>query len=104
MRLQSDPTVVYAMTLGQRKMERKLLRKDLKFKSKFNTYIHKELPPSPICIPGIESLLSTAKPLKSNYLYFVSKNKKNEGHFFSENYKDHLDNIKSIKQKKTIDE
>ncbi len=104
MKLQSDPTVVYAITLGKKKMGRKLLRKDLKFKSKFNTYIHKELPPSPICIPGIESLLSTAKPLKSNYLYFVSKNKKNEGHFFSENYKDHLDNIKSIKQKKTIDE
>ena len=104
MRLQSDPTVVYAITLGKKKMDRKLLRKDLKFKSKFNTYIHKELPPSPICIPGIESLMGAAKPFHSKYLYFVSKNKKNEGHFFSENYKDHLDNIKSIKEKKKINE
>ena len=69
-----------------------------------HTYLHKDLPPSPICIPGIESLVGTAKPLKSNYLYFVSKNMKNEGHLFSENYKDHLENIKLIKERNTINE
>ena len=99
MKLQSDPTVVYAITLGKKKLDRKLLRKDLKIKSKFNTYINKGLPPEPICIPGIESLVATSRPLKSNFLYFVSKNKKNEGHLFSEKYKDHLDNIKSVKKK-----
>ena len=99
MKLQSDPTVVYAITLGKKKMNRKLLRKDLKIKSKFNTYINKGLPPEPICIPGVESLVATSKPFKSNFLYFVSKNKKNEGHIFSEKYKDHLENIKSVKKK-----
>ncbi len=99
MKLQSDPTVVYAITLGKKKMDRKLLRKDLKIKSKFNTYVNKGLPPEPICIPGIESLVATSRPFKSNFLYFVSKNKKNEGHLFSEKYKDHLDNIKSVKKK-----
>ncbi len=99
MKLQSDPTVVYAITLGKKKMERKLLRKDLKIKSKFNTYINKGLPPEPICIPGIDSLIAASRPSKSNYLYFVSKNKKNEGHLFSEKYKDHLENIKSVKKK-----
>ena len=99
MKLQSDPTVVYAITLGKKKMDRKLLRKDLKIKSKFNTYVNKGLPPEPICIPGIESLIAASKPLKSKYLYFVSKNKKNEGHLFSEKYKDHLENIKSVKKK-----
>ncbi len=99
MKLQSDPTVVYAITLGKKKLDRKLLRKDLKIKSKFNTYINKGLPPEPICIPGIESLVATARPLKSNFLYFVSKNKKNEGHLFSEKYEDHLENIKSVKKK-----
>ena len=99
MKLQSDPTVVYAITLGKKKMDRKLLRKDLKIKSKFNTYVYKGLPPEPICIPGIESLIATSKPFKSKYLYFVSKNKKNEGHLFSEKYKDHLENIKSVKKK-----
>ena len=99
MKLQSDPTVVYAITLGKKKLDRKLLRKDLKIKSKFNTYINKGLPPEPICIPGIESLVATSRPLKSNFLYFVSKNKKNEGHLFSEKYEDHLENIKSVKKK-----
>ena len=99
MKLQSDPTVVYAITLGKKKMDRKLLRKDLKIKSKFNTYVNKGLPPEPICIPGIESLVATSRPFKSNILYFVSKNKKNEGHLFSEKYKDHLENIKSVKKK-----
>ena len=99
MKLQSDPTVVYAITLGKKKMGRKLLRKDLKIKSKFNTYVNKGLPPEPICIPGIDSLIATSRPSKSNYLYFVSKNKKNEGHLFSEKYKDHLENIKSVKKK-----
>ena len=99
MKLQSDPTVVYAITLGKKKMRRKLLKKDLKIKSKFNTYVNKGLPPEPICIPGIDSLIATSRPSKSNYLYFVSKNKKNEGHLFSEKYKDHLENIKSVRKK-----
>ena len=99
MKLQSDPTVVYAITLGKKKMERKLLRKDLKIKSKFNTYVNKGLPPEPICIPGIDSIIAASRPSKSNYLYFVSKNKKNEGHLFSEKYKDHLENIRSVKNK-----
>ena len=98
MKLQSDPTVVYAITLGKKKMERKLLRKDLKIKSKFNTYVNKGLPPEPICIPGIDSIVAASRPSKSNYLFFVSKNKKNEGHLFSEKYKDHLENIKSVKK------
>ena len=100
MKLQSDPTVVYALTLGKKKLGRKLLRKDLKFKSEYNTYVNKGLPPSPICIPGVQSLISASKPQHNPYLYFVSKNKKNEGHLFSVNYKDHLKKIKSIKEKK----
>ncbi len=98
MKLQSDPTVVYAITLGKKKMNRKLLRKDLKFDSKFNTYVNRGLPPEPICIPGIDSLEAASKPYKSNYLYFVSKNKKDEGHLFSVKYKEHLENIKSVRK------
>ncbi|MEE2695177.1 MAG: endolytic transglycosylase MltG [Pseudomonadota bacterium] len=103
MRLQSDPTVVYAITLGKKKMHRKLLRKDLKFQSEFNTYVKKGLPPSPICFPGIESLKGVANPYRSNFLYFVSK-KTNGGHFFSSNYKDHLRNIESAKKLKRNEE
>ena len=81
-------------------MGRKLLRKDLKIKSKFNTYVNKGLPPEPICIPGIDSFNRSIKAFKKVIIYiFVSKNKKNEGHLFSEKYKDHLENIKSVKKK-----
>ena len=103
MRLQSDPTVVFAITQGKKKMERKLLRKDLKFKSEFNTYTNKGLPPSPICIPGLDSLKGVANPLESNFLYFVS-NQKDGRHIFSVSYKEHLENIKSIKELKKNNE
>ena len=46
MRLQSDPTVEFSITKGEKKLGRKLLRKDLKFDSEFNTYMNKGLPPS----------------------------------------------------------
>lgn len=97
MKLQSDPTVVYAITGGKSKMKRKLLRKDLKIKSDFNTYLNKGLPPEPICFPGIESLKSTVKPVKSNYLYFVA-NFSDGGHTFASTYKEHLQNIKNVKK------
>ena len=96
MRLQSDPTVVYAITLGKKKLERKLLRKDLKTKSEYNTYLIKGLPPSPICFPGIESLKGAANPIKTDFLYFVS-NYTDGRHIFSKSYKEHLKNIKSVK-------
>ena len=97
MKLQSDPTVVYAITNGKSKMDRKLLRRDLKIKSKYNTYVNKGLPPSPICFPGIDSLYATINPSNSDYLYFVS-NFKDGGHIFSSTYKQHLQNIKKVQK------
>jgi len=99
MRLQSDPTVEFSITLGKKKLDRKLYRKDLKFISEFNTYVNHGLPPSIICFPGIDSLIAVSKPYKSNYKYFVSKNLRGE-HFFSTNYKEHLENIRAAKNAK----
>jgi len=99
MRLQSDPTVIYSITQGKHKLKRNLTRKDLKFKSVHNTYVNKGLPPSIIGFPGKESLLSTTLPKKSDLLYFVAKNKEGE-HYFSSNYKQHLENIKASKDEK----
>jgi UPF0755 protein len=98
MRLQSDPTVVYSLTMGRFKLGRKLSRKDLKNQSPYNTYVNKGLPPSIICFPGKDSLLSTTQPFKSELLYFVAKNSNGE-HYFSTNYKDHLKNIKAAREK-----
>ena len=99
MRLQSDPTVEFSITKGVKKLGRKLLRKDLKFDSEYNTYMNKGLPPSIICYPGKESLIAVSRPYNSNYLFFVAKNK-NGQHYFSVNYKEHLERIRSIKNAK----
>ena len=89
MRLQTDPTVVYA--LGDA-YTGKLSKQDLWFKSPYNTYRHKGLPPGPIGSVGLESLKAAAQPLKSDFLYFVSK--KDGTHAFAKTYKQHLINIK----------
>jgi len=99
MRLQSDPTVIFAITEGKYRLKRKLTRKDLKFKSVYNTYVNKGLPPKIIGFPGKDSLFSVTSPKKSDLLYFVSKNKGGE-HYFSTNYKQHLKNIKASKDEK----
>lgn len=93
MKLQSDPTVIFAITNGEKII--KLSKKDLKFPSPFNTYYIKGLPPKPICCPGIESIKSILNPTKSDYLYFVADGK--GGHSFSFTYKEHLKNIKKWK-------
>ncbi len=97
MRLQSDPTVEFSITLGENKLGRKLLRKDLKFKSDYNTYIINGLPPGPICYPGVESMEGVANPSKTKYIYFVA-DKINGGHLFSSNYEEHKKNIRKMRK------
>ncbi len=46
--------------------------KDLTVDSLYNTYIHKGLPPGPICNPGLESLDAAIHPAKTNYLYYLT--------------------------------
>ena len=99
MRLQSDPTVEFDITMGEKKLDRKLLRKDLKIDSEYNTYMISGLPPSIICFPGKDSLVAVSKPYKSDFLYFVSK-KRNGEHFFSTTYKEHLKRIREVKNVK----
>ena len=83
MRLQADPTVQYIIKDGPRR----LLNKDLRIKSPYNTYLYQGLPPGPINSPGFESLKSALNPEKNDYLYFVAKG---DGyHTFSKNEKDH---------------
>ena len=62
MKLQTDPTVIYAITQGKTELNRALTRKDLKIDSPYNTYKYYGLPPSPICNPGKASLPSWTRP------------------------------------------
>lgn len=68
MRLQIDATVLYAM--GYHKS--RVLFRDLKTSSPYNTYMHKGLPPGPIASPGLPSLLAALRPERNDYLYYVA--------------------------------
>ena len=70
MRLQSDPTVIYG--LGK-EYDGNLVRADLLGDTAHNTYVHKGLPPTPISMPGQESINSVMHPALTDYLYFVAR-------------------------------
>ena len=84
MRLQSDPTVIYAMGDA---FSGNIKRSDLKIDSPFNTYQQKGLPPTPIGAPGLKALRAVLNPYLADYLYFVSKN--DGSHKFSRTLKEH---------------
>lgn len=77
MRLQSDPTVIYG--LGDAFIGN-LTKRHLRTDNAYNTYTRTGLPPSPVCMPGLESLKAAFEPAYSNYLYFVAKGN-GESHF-----------------------
>ena len=81
MKLQSDPTVIYAITRGLVTYRRALRREDLKINSPFNTYMHKGIPPSPIANPGRASIEAVLNPTDTDALYFVAS--PNGGHVFA---------------------
>jgi UPF0755 protein len=83
MRLETDPTVIYAI----KDFDGNLTRRHLETPTPFNTYIIRGLPPAPIANPGREALKAALYPAQSDYIFFVSKN--NGTHQFSTNLADH---------------
>ncbi|MCK4870290.1 MAG: endolytic transglycosylase MltG [Gammaproteobacteria bacterium] len=101
MYLQMDPTLIYG--LGDA-FKGKLTNDDLKLNTAYNTYLNKGLPPTPICMPSANAILSALHPTKTSYLYFVAKG--DGSHDFSATLTDHnaainkylLNNIKYKKR------
>lgn len=73
MPLQCDPTVIYAL-VRDGLYRGSLSHAEISYESPYNTYLHRGLPPSPICSPGRAALGAALHPTPSDYLYFVSQN------------------------------
>lgn len=91
MLLQTDPTVIYAVTLGKKDLGRPIYKKDLAIDSPYNTYKYAGLPPTPICNPGKDAILAAAKPDTTPYLYFVASG--SGGHNFAKTLAEHNKNV-----------
>ncbi len=105
MRLQADPTVVYALTNGLGDMQgAALLRGHLKIDSPYNTYKYSGLPPAPIANVGAAAIRAVLNPADTNYLFFVADGR--GGHNFANSYEEHKKNhadwreIKKMRNKK----
>lgn len=93
MLLQTDPTVIYAITEGKSDLGRSLKRSDLAIDSPYNTYKYAGLPPTPICNAGLQALQAAAHPEDTPYLYFVASG--DGDHNFATNLNEHNRNVQS---------
>ena len=91
MKLQADPTVVYANgDFGIKRVLNVHLRKD----SPYNTYMYAGLPPGPINLPSIASLNAVLHPEENSYLFFCAKEDFSGYHAFATNEQQHLVNAR----------
>ena len=90
-RLEADPTVVYA-----RGSRTRLYHQHYGFDSPYNTYQVTGLPPGPIGQPSTASLLAALHPAETEYLYFVATG--DGRHAFSRTYREHLATIRRIRR------
>lgn len=99
MKLQIDPTVIYA--LKRRGLWKgKLTLEHLRIDDPYNTYYYFGLPPSPICNPGLESLKYALEPAPVDYIYFVADG--SGGHYFSKNFSDHSRKVREYRSIRSL--
>ena len=95
MRLQTDPTVVYALLLSHDfQWDHNIHKSDLSLEHPYNTYFIKGLPPGPIANAGQAALEAALHPMSCNDLFFVSRN--DHTHVFCPDFKCHEANVKKF--------
>jgi UPF0755 protein len=94
MRLQTDPTVIYAIE----NFDGNIRKRDLRIDSPYNTYRYKGLPPGPIANPGLKSIVAAISPIKSDHLYFVSR--QDGSHQFSSTLTEHNQAVQKYQLRK----
>ena len=87
MRLECDPTTIYAALLDKR-YRGAIHRSDLASANPYNTYQNAGLPPGPIANPGAQALTAALHPAETNYLFFVAK-PSGDSHHFSASIAEH---------------
>ena len=92
MRLQTDPTVIYGLGAGY---DGDIHTRDLATDTPYNTYTRAGLPPTPIALPGRESVLAAVHPQESGEIYFVATGTGDGGHHFSKTLEEHNAAVRS---------
>jgi UPF0755 protein len=88
-----DATLSYYLN----KWEEPLTKSDLDTDTEYNTRLYKGLPPTPICNPGLDSIIAALNPADVDYLYFVVTDSETHRHSFTDDPNEHLDNINNAK-------
>ncbi len=96
MPLQADPTVIYAITKGERPLGRALTYSDLALVSPFNTYVVPGLPPGPIGNPGKAAIAAALHPKATADLFFVANG--NGEHVFASTMAEHEKNVAAFRK------
>ena len=89
-RLESDPTIIYGITGGE-KLGRGLRRSEIDRKTDWNTYQIDGLPITPICNPGKAAIAAVLNPMKTDEIFFVADG--TGGHVFAKTLREHINNV-----------
>ena len=92
MKLDSDPTVQYALGFNSEQdtwWTNPLSLADLQVNSPYNTYIAMGLPPGPIANPSLAAIKAVAFPAQTPYYYFRSACDGSGRHSFAETFEEH---------------
>ncbi|MDP4095229.1 endolytic transglycosylase MltG [Paenibacillus sp. P96] len=88
-KLEIDATVQYMLD----KQKERLLFKDLRVDSPYNTYTNEGLPAGPIASPSLGSIQAVLEPAETDYFFYVTKKDGSREHLFAKTYQEHLNNI-----------